>query len=149
MGCHSLLQGIFLTQEWYLGPLHCRQILHHLSWAEDYFHVTLSDCHEDNRKPEGLGIFSSQAVISSNDAVITAHIHRALATFLGHWSSPHLSSGGVITGITGEEGNTLAPGHAAIRQEIQGSGPDALAAESWSVQHPSPAHIRVQIPVGL
>ena len=55
--------------------------------------------HEDNHKPESLGIFSSQAVISSNDTVITAHIHRALITFLGHWSSPHLSFWGVITGI--------------------------------------------------
>ena len=31
MGCHSLLQGIFLTQELNLGLLHCRQILYHLS----------------------------------------------------------------------------------------------------------------------
>ena len=27
----SLLQGIFPTQGWNLGPLHCRQILYHLS----------------------------------------------------------------------------------------------------------------------
>ena len=31
MGCHFLLQGIFLTQELNLGLLHCRQILYHLS----------------------------------------------------------------------------------------------------------------------
>ena len=31
MGCH-FLQGIFLTQESNLGLLHCRQILHHLSY---------------------------------------------------------------------------------------------------------------------
>ena len=30
-GCHSLLQGIFLNQEWNLGLLHCRQILYFLS----------------------------------------------------------------------------------------------------------------------
>ena len=30
VGNHSLLQGIFLTQESNLGFLHCRQILHHL-----------------------------------------------------------------------------------------------------------------------
>ena len=29
--CHFLLQGIFLTQRWNLGLLHCRQILYH--WA--------------------------------------------------------------------------------------------------------------------
>ena len=31
VGCHSLLQGIFLTQESNLGLQHCRQILYHLS----------------------------------------------------------------------------------------------------------------------
>ena len=30
-GCHSLLQGIFLTQGSNPGLLHCRQILYHLS----------------------------------------------------------------------------------------------------------------------
>ena len=32
VGCHSLLQGIFPTQESKLGLLHCRQILYHLSY---------------------------------------------------------------------------------------------------------------------
>ena len=31
VGCHSLLQGIFLTQGLNLGRLHCRQILYQLS----------------------------------------------------------------------------------------------------------------------
>ena len=31
MGCHFLLQGIFLTQGWNLGLLYCRQTLYHLS----------------------------------------------------------------------------------------------------------------------
>ena len=31
VGCHFLLQGIFLTQELNPGLLHCRQILYHLS----------------------------------------------------------------------------------------------------------------------
>ena len=31
VGCHSLLQGIFLTQGLNLGLPHCRQILYHLS----------------------------------------------------------------------------------------------------------------------
>ena len=31
MGCHALLQSIFLTQGSNLGFLHCRQILYHLS----------------------------------------------------------------------------------------------------------------------
>ena len=31
VGCHFLLQGIFPTQGWNLGLLHCRQILYQLS----------------------------------------------------------------------------------------------------------------------
>ena len=31
VGCYSLLQGIFLTQGFNLGLLHCRQILYHLT----------------------------------------------------------------------------------------------------------------------
>ena len=31
MGCHALLQGIFLTQGWNPGLLHCRQSLYRLS----------------------------------------------------------------------------------------------------------------------
>ena len=33
VGCHFLLQGIFLTQGSNSGLLHCRQILYHLSPA--------------------------------------------------------------------------------------------------------------------
>ena len=32
MGCHFLLQEIFLTQELNLGILHCRRILYQLSY---------------------------------------------------------------------------------------------------------------------
>ena len=32
VGCQSLLQGIFLTQGWNLGLLHCRQTLDYLSY---------------------------------------------------------------------------------------------------------------------
>ena len=31
VGCHALLQGIFLTQGLNLGLLYCRQIIYHLS----------------------------------------------------------------------------------------------------------------------
>ena len=34
VGCHFLLQGIFLTQRLNLGLLHCGQILYHLSHQE-------------------------------------------------------------------------------------------------------------------
>ena len=32
VGCHFLLQGIFLTQESNLGLPHCRQTLYHMSY---------------------------------------------------------------------------------------------------------------------
>ena len=34
MGCHLLLQGIFVTQGLNLGLLHCRQILYQLSYCK-------------------------------------------------------------------------------------------------------------------
>ena len=34
VGCHALLQGIFPTQGWNPGLLHCRRILYHLSHQE-------------------------------------------------------------------------------------------------------------------
>ena len=34
VGCHFLLQGIFLSQELNPGLLHCRCILYHLSYKE-------------------------------------------------------------------------------------------------------------------
>ena len=40
MGCHFLLQGIFLIQESNLGLLHCRQILYQLSYeGSSYTHT--------------------------------------------------------------------------------------------------------------
>ena len=35
---HSFLQGIFPTQGWNPGPLHCRRILYQLSHKEDQEH---------------------------------------------------------------------------------------------------------------
>ena len=34
MDCHSLLQGIFPTQDWNPGLLNCRQILYHSATRE-------------------------------------------------------------------------------------------------------------------
>ena len=44
MGCHFLLQGIFLTQELNSGLLHCRQILYQLSYKGSSF-----DCVDHNK----------------------------------------------------------------------------------------------------
>ena len=39
LGCHSLLQGIFLTQGWNPGLLHCWQILYHMSHQESPHYI--------------------------------------------------------------------------------------------------------------
>ena len=41
VGCHALLQGIFLTQESYQGFLHCRWILYQLSYQRSPTALTL------------------------------------------------------------------------------------------------------------
>ena len=43
VGCHFLLQGIFLTQGLNPGLLHCRKILYHLSYMQ-----ILSSTHQNN-----------------------------------------------------------------------------------------------------
>ena len=62
MGCHSLLQRIFLTQGLNLGLLHCRQILYGLSPEADYnvicLDLTLMACWR--------GPFSQFCAINSN-----------------------------------------------------------------------------------
>ena len=42
VGCHSLFQGIFLTQVLNLGLPYCRQILYHLSCQDDQILLSLS-----------------------------------------------------------------------------------------------------------
>ena len=57
VGSHSLLQGIFLTQESDLGLLHCRQILYCLSPKGSPFlffiHSLISETIKDWKKGEG------------------------------------------------------------------------------------------------
>ena len=43
VGCHSLLQGIFLSQGLNLGLLHCRQILYHIATREPILAQTFLD----------------------------------------------------------------------------------------------------------
>ena len=59
VGCHALLQGIFLTQGSNPGLLHCRQILYHWAtretpwwalWSESESHLVVSD----SLRPHGL-----------------------------------------------------------------------------------------------
>ena len=49
----SLLQGIFLTQEWNQGLLHCRQILNQLSYQGSYTGVSIYSTHCQNQYLEG------------------------------------------------------------------------------------------------
>ena len=44
VGSHLLLQGIFPTQGWNLGLLHCRQILYHLSCQRGAEGSTPAEC---------------------------------------------------------------------------------------------------------
>ena len=57
VGCHSLLQGIFLTQEWNPCLLHCRKILYQLSHQEALFPVTTAD--KDMIREKGFGELTS------------------------------------------------------------------------------------------
>ena len=43
MGCHALLQGIFLTQESNQGLLHCRQSLYQLSYQGSVLYIVVMD----------------------------------------------------------------------------------------------------------
>ena len=52
MGCHFLLQGIFLTQGSNPGPLHCRQILYHLSHRKSRETIKPKKRIESNTRPQ-------------------------------------------------------------------------------------------------
>ena len=50
VGCHFLLQGIFLTQGWNPGLLHCRQTLYQLSYKGNPYRM--------------MGLHSDKSIIS-------------------------------------------------------------------------------------
>ena len=61
MGCHFLLQEIFLTQGLNLGHLHCRQTLYHLSilgWPN--FYVSRVTCLQCMFHLQGIPSFTSR-----------------------------------------------------------------------------------------
>ena len=55
VGCHSLIQGIFPTQGWNLGLLHCRQILYHQS-VSSVAQSCPTLCDPMNRNTPGLPV---------------------------------------------------------------------------------------------
>ena len=73
-GSHSLLQGIFLTQESSLGLPHCRQILYHFIWAPregqggyKLYYNLKSLCAGCHKKPQTLtsSVFWDQVPLKS------------------------------------------------------------------------------------
>ena len=82
VGCHSLLQGIFLTQGWNLGLLHCRQILYCLShqgspnWYSVSFHCLLYHIHhsQESRVDSPASLFEIFCCCSSVLSLITLSV---------------------------------------------------------------------------
>ena len=70
VGCHSLLQGIFLTQGSNPGLLHCRHILYRLSHQGS---PTLAEV-------LGKAVWSTEQMAA---AVVVSAIHQALQKSLG------------------------------------------------------------------
>ena len=68
VGCHSLLQEIFPTQGWNPGLLHCRQILHCLSYKEDPvpFYGILQMYQSEIGNPGSLEQQRSTSVVTSS-----------------------------------------------------------------------------------
>ena len=54
MGCHFLLQGIFLTQESNPGLLHYRQILYQLSYEGGYLILLRGDLKKKKKASQQL-----------------------------------------------------------------------------------------------
>ena len=64
MGCHSLFQEIFLTQELNLGLPHCGQILYHLS--------CVSEPDQDSRYFSLSGVFLSCLSLTFSESMFPA-----------------------------------------------------------------------------
>lgn len=76
----------------------------------------------------------------------TRYVFRTLfsspdPSFWGRWS--------LCAHFTGEEADGLAQGYTTIRCQIQDPSPGTLARESWFVNHPTPVHTRIKVPVGV
>ena len=69
VGCHFCFQGIFPTQGWNLGLLHCRQILYHVSYQGS---------------PKLLGKMIHRAETSVSDSTSRGCQHSSLELFTMH-----------------------------------------------------------------
>ena len=84
LGCHSLLQGIFLTQESNPGLLPCRQILYYLS-------------------PQGSPIFHKGLMCQKN-----CYLSSGFGRFLFHWLERPFSPGGPLSELGRRKTPTLS-----------------------------------------
>ena len=70
-GSHSLLQGIFLTQGWNLGLLHCRWILYQLSYQGN--HLALMPIHFIKVTEQRLLVFFNKTFVNYTCVNHTPH----------------------------------------------------------------------------
>ena len=93
MDCHSLLQGIFLTQGLNLGRLHCRQIIYHLSHKESLLNSNVSLEMSDTVNADS---FTFRLHVDCKRAKLYTHIHITilfidyqiisdLMSYTNHW----------------------------------------------------------------
>ena len=92
IGSHSLLQGIFTTQESNQGLLHCRQVLYQLSYqgspAESYdsstprflkiFHIVFDSSFSNLHSHEKCFLFSPTLAIDSSQVIVILTVHILL-----------------------------------------------------------------------
>ena len=73
MSSHSLLQGIFLTQELNLGLLHCRQILYHLNHQGSPFSA-MGEGNSAVPRPGSLGFLADFDLLAEHCLLAPIHI---------------------------------------------------------------------------
>ena len=76
VGCRALLQGIFSTQGWNPGLLHCRQILCHLSHqgslATPILYPRKGNQHKDLYKAGSLLLLFTHSIVSAGSSILCA-----------------------------------------------------------------------------
>ena len=110
VGCHFLLQGIFPTQRWNPGLLHCRQTLYHLSYQESplprkesygkpAFPSLAGRCF--TTEPPGKAMTNLDSVLKSRDItfptkvrIVKAMIFQVVMQGCKNWTTKKQISGG-------------------------------------------------------
>ena len=118
VGCHALLQGIFLAQGLNLGLLHCRQILYHLSHLKLWI-VILYICKLYNIVP--------QLCLSFKKWEKKKNIHSFIHSLIEYLFPEHLPRTSTwgrcsVGGLWAEEGSAQAPGPAPGSESMKANG---------------------------